>query len=86
MNDQPSPTPAPTPARGLSLPLRRAIACVGIILFLIFYVGLISNIGQRLPDHPLIRMLFYGLAGIVWGIPVLPIISWSENYKKRPKS
>ncbi|WP_140984936.1 DUF2842 domain-containing protein [Asticcacaulis tiandongensis] len=78
--------PTPPPVKGLSLPVRRVIACVGIVVFLIFYVALISNIGQALPDNQVIRMLFYGLAGILWGIPVLPIISWSENYKKRPKS
>jgi len=67
----------------LSLPVRRVIACVGIVLFLIVYVAVISSLGQRLPDIEIVRLIFYGVAGILWGIPVLPIISWSENYKKR---
>ncbi|MDC7681878.1 DUF2842 domain-containing protein [Asticcacaulis sp. BYS171W] len=77
-----SETPAPE-VKGLSLPVRRVVACVGIVVFLVFYVMLISGIGQRLPDNQIVRLLFYGLAGILWGIPVLPIISWSENYSRR---
>lgn len=77
--------PSETPPR-LSLPLRRVIACVGIIVFLTVYVMLVSNIGQALPNHPVIHLIYYALAGTLWGIPVLPIISWSENYKKKPKA
>lgn len=69
----------------LSLPVRRVVACIGIVVFLIFYVALVSNVGQALPAHPVIQVLFYALAGTLWGIPVIPIISWSENYRKRQK-
>ncbi|UDF02315.1 DUF2842 domain-containing protein [Asticcacaulis sp. AND118] len=72
-------------AKSLSLPVRRVIACVGIVLFLTVYVVIISSIGQRLPDNQIVRLLFYGLSGILWGIPVLPIISWSENYKRKKR-
>jgi hypothetical protein len=75
-----------TPPKGtLSLPLRRLIACLGIIVFLSLYIALISNIGQALPNNPLVQLLFYGLAGTLWGIPVIPIISWSEAYRSRRK-
>lgn len=72
-------------SKPLSLPHRRLIACAGIILFLCVYVALVSNIAAYLPDNKLVELLYYGLAGILWGIPVIPIISWSENYQKKNK-
>lgn len=71
--------------RIFSLPQRRAIACLGIIVFLIVYVMVVSDIGSRLPKSLWLHLLFYGLAGTLWGVPILPLISWSENYKSKRK-
>jgi hypothetical protein len=68
----------------LNLGLRRLIASVGIVVFLFGYVVVVSDVGRRLPQHNMLLMLFYyALAGTLWGVPVLPLISWSEAYKKR---
>jgi hypothetical protein len=74
-----------TPPRRLSLPQRRAIACLGIIVFLVVYVVIVSDIGSRLPQVLWAQLLFYGLAGTLWGVPILPLISWSEDYKSKRK-
>ncbi len=71
--------------KGLSLPHRRLIACVGIIVFLVAYVAIVSDIGRHLPDNAVIQLLFYALAGTLWGVPVLPLISWSEAYKSKSR-
>jgi hypothetical protein len=71
---------------GLSLPRRRLIACVGIVVFLVAYVAGVSDIGRHLPDNVLVQLLFYALAGTLWGVPVLPLISWSEAYTSKPRS
>jgi drug/metabolite transporter (DMT)-like permease len=71
--------------KGLSLPVRRVIACIGIVVFLTVYVVIVSSIGQKLPNNQIVHLLYYGLSGILWGIPVLPIISWSENYKRKTR-
>ncbi len=73
------------PSRKLSLPQRRAIACFGIIVFLVAYVVIASDIGSRLPQVLWAQLLFYGLAGTLWGVPILPLISWSEDYKSKRK-
>ena len=36
--------------RKFSLPQRRAIACLGIVVFLIVYIIVVSDIGSRLPQ------------------------------------
>lgn len=63
----------------MSLRLRRAIASIGIVVFLAFYVWLVIAIGARVPDHPVATLIFYGLAGTLWGLPLLPLMSWAEG-------
>ena len=63
----------------MGLRARRAIASVGIVVFLTLYVWLVIAIGAHLPDHPVATLLFYGLAGTLWGVPLLPLMSWAEG-------
>ena len=69
-----------------NLALRRIIASIGIVLFLFLYVAGVSDIGRHLPAHnELLTLVYYALAGTLWGVPILPLISWSEAYKKKPR-
>jgi len=61
---------------------RRAIAALGVCAFLVFYVWAVISIGAHLPDNQIVRLLYYGIAGIAWGFPLLPLLSWAE---KKPK-
>lgn len=63
----------------MGLRTRRALASLGIVLFLTFYIWLVIAIGTRVPDHPLAILAFYGIAGTAWGIPLLPLLSWAEG-------
>ena len=49
------------------------------MVFLGFYVWLVIAIGSHMPDHPVATLLFYGLAGTLWGVPLLPLLSWAEG-------
>jgi len=72
-------------AKAPNLRLRRAIASLGVLVFLAAYVWAVIAIGARLPDHPLIDLLFYGIAGTAWGVPLLPLLSWAEGRSWRAK-
>jgi hypothetical protein len=63
----------------MGLRTRRAIASVGIVVFLAFYVWLAIFVGERVPDHPLATLLYYAVAGTAWGLPLLPLLSWAEG-------
>ena len=63
----------------MGLRARRAIASVGIVAFLVVYVWGVIAIGAHVPDHPVATLLFYGLAGTLWGVPLLPLRSWAEG-------
>jgi hypothetical protein len=63
----------------MGLRTRRAVASIGIVVFLGFYVWLVIAVGGHVPDHPVATLLFYGLAGTLWGVPLLPLMSWAEG-------
>lgn len=62
---------------------KRAVAALGMLLFLAFYIWAVIAIGERLPDHPMVHLAFYGLSGILWGIPLFPLMSWAEREPRR---
>ena len=69
----------------LTLPQRRALTCLGILIWLGFYVCLVTALAGFLRGGPIIALIFYALAGTLWGVPIIPLISWSENYKGKKK-
>ena len=69
----------------LNLPLRRLIACVGIVVFLIAYVLVVVSLAGFIHGGPVAALIFYALAGTLWGLPLIPLIAWSENYKGKKK-
>ena len=63
--------------------LRRFVAAVGVLAFLVFYVWAAIGIGERLPDAWWIDLLFSGIAGTAWGLPLIPLLRWAEQGGRR---
>ena len=63
----------------MSARVRKFIGGIGIMAFLGAYVIAAVNIGERLPDHWAAQLAFFGLVGIAWGVPILPLISWMNR-------
>lgn len=61
---------------------RRFVAAIVAIAFLAFYVWAVVAIGDRLPASMWIDLIFYSVAGIAWGVPLIPLLSWAEGRKK----
>lgn len=61
--------------------LKKLIGLLGILGFLGLYVLAVITVGDHLPDHWLARLAFYGIAGILWGFPLFPLISWMNREK-----
>ena len=66
---------------------RKAIGGVGILVFLAAYVMIAVSIGTRLPDQWMIRLAYYAVVGMVWGLPLIPLISWmnSGSFRQPPR-
>ena len=59
--------------------MRKLIGLVGILLFLLLYIGAVARLAAYVPDHGPWQFAYYALAGISWGVPILPLISWMNR-------
>ena len=58
---------------------RRFIATIGVLLFLTFWVWGAVSINDVLPNIWWLDLLFFAVAGIGWGIPLIPMLRWAER-------
>ena len=58
---------------------RRFVAAVGVLFFLAFWVWGAVSINDRLPDIWWLDLIFFAVAGIGWGIPLIPMLRWAER-------
>jgi hypothetical protein len=63
----------------MSMRLRKLVGLVGILAFILFYLGLVIRLSAYAPAHGPLQFAFYALAGVCWGIPILPLISWMNR-------
>lgn len=59
--------------------IRKLIGLVALLAFLAAYVWLAMAIADRLPRHWAAQLVFYVVAGLGWGLPILPLISWMNR-------
>jgi NhaP-type Na+/H+ or K+/H+ antiporter len=59
--------------------IRKLIGGVGIVAFLIAYAVAVATLAGHLPDNALLKLVFFALAGICWGLPLIPFITWMNR-------
>ena len=59
--------------------LKKLIGLVLILAFLVAYVGAAAAIGERIPQHWAALLVYYGLVGTLWGVPLFPLIRWMNR-------
>jgi predicted membrane channel-forming protein YqfA (hemolysin III family) len=62
-------------------PSARKLAGIGLILVLILlWAGLVASLAQTVARWPvLVQALFYLIMGIVWIIPLKPLVRWMQT-------
>jgi hypothetical protein len=58
---------------------RRLVGCLAIVAFMAAYIWLATVIAGRLPENRAVQFAFSALAGVLWGVPLLPLISWIQR-------
>lgn len=58
---------------------RKAIATIGVIGFLAFYVWLVTVLSGFIPAVWWAQVLYFAVAGLAWGVPILPLLKWAEK-------
>ena len=59
--------------------LRSFVGSVLILFFLAGYVWAATAIADRLPNDMRIKLVFFALAGVGWGLPILPLMTWMNR-------
>lgn len=63
----------------MSARVRKLIGLVGILAFLTAYVVVVATLGDHIPKRWAVQALYFGLAGVLWGLPLFPLISWMNR-------
>ena len=63
----------------MSMRLRKLIGSFAVLVFIVLYVGAVIRLAAYVPDHGVLQAAFFIVAGISWGIPILPLISWMNR-------
>ncbi len=67
----------------MSARIRKLIGLVGVLAFLAAYVGAVAKLADHVPKQWAIQLVFYLVAGLGWGVPILPLISWMNRGRWR---
>jgi hypothetical protein len=59
--------------------VRKFVGMIAIVAFMALYVIVVSTVGDYVPDHWLARLVYFGLAGTLWGVPLFPLIRWMNR-------
>jgi len=63
----------------MSARARKFIGLFGLLAFLAAYVVAITLISDHVPKQWGVQAIFYLVAGVAWGVPILPLISWMNR-------
>jgi hypothetical protein len=59
--------------------LRKLLGLLGVLAFLAAYVMAVTKIADHVPKQWAAQLAFYVVAGLGWGVPILPLISWMNR-------
>jgi multisubunit Na+/H+ antiporter MnhB subunit len=63
----------------MSVRTRKFIGAFLLVAFVCAYAVLVVMVGERLPDLAWVRGVFFAVAGLAWGAPILPLLSWMSR-------
>ena len=58
---------------------RKLIGSMGIVGFLGLYIAAVATLAERLPTNWMAQLAFFVVAGVAWGVPLIPLISWMNR-------
>lgn len=59
--------------------VRKFVGMIAILAFVTLYVIVVVTIGEHVPGHWLAQLVFYGVSGTLWGVPLFPLIRWMNR-------
>jgi hypothetical protein len=59
--------------------LKRFLAMIAVLAFVTAWVWGAVSLAAYLPDSWWIQLIFYAVAGIGWGVPLVPFLRWADK-------
>jgi hypothetical protein len=59
--------------------IKKLIGGVGILAFLAVYISLAIVVAELLPAWPLVKLVYFVVVGVAWGVPIIPFITWMNK-------
>jgi hypothetical protein len=59
--------------------LRKLVGSLAVLAFFALYVWAAVAVADRLPDNRVVELIYFILAGTLWGVPLLPLITWTQS-------
>ena len=59
--------------------LRKLIGSAGVVAFLGLYIWAVSLLADHVPPSPWAQLAFFAAAGVLWGVPLIPLIRWMNT-------
>lgn len=59
--------------------LRKLLGSAGVLAFLAAYVGSVAVLADRVPPNAWAQTAFFAAAGVLWGVPLIPLIRWMNG-------
>ncbi len=57
---------------------RKAIGSVIVVAFVTTWIAIAVSVSIFVPKHWAAQLIFYAVAGMFWGVPLLPLIRWMQ--------
>lgn len=58
---------------------RKFLGTFAILAFLVVYIGLVGMLAEHIPKHWAAQLAYFVIAGMGWGVPILPLLSWMNR-------
>ncbi len=58
---------------------RKLIGLAGVLVFLAGYILLVTKVSDHIPNNIIVQTLFYVVAGLGWGVPIIPLLRWMNT-------
>lgn len=63
----------------MSARARKFIGLFAILAFLVVYIGLVGMVAEHIPKHWAAQLAYFIVAGMGWGVPILPLLDWMNR-------
>jgi hypothetical protein len=67
----------------MPLRIKKLLGALFIFLFLLFWIFAAVSISAIIPKNHVAEAIYYIVAGLGWGVPLMPLLKWMEMSRRR---